>query len=108
MGDARNPYRALAAGLRVVDALDQVEPEGSAVRGLANAGGPPPLGHACVVASGVVDHGDGLDRKWRTGAQDKSPASTHAGLLARPHIGVAVGTSRLDAVVFLERELEQH
>jgi hypothetical protein len=61
VGNAVNPYRALAAGRRIVDALYEVEGEGGAVRCIAHPGGPPPLGHACVVAGGVVDHGECID-----------------------------------------------
>ena len=105
-GLAVDPDRPLGSRSRVVDAAHEVPRELGAVGAAPDAGRPPPLGVARVVAGGVVDHRPRIN--WPRGAavQRERAARTDAGLLARPHLAAPVRTARLKAGVFVEREVE--
>ena len=101
---AVDPHGALGARRRIVDAADEVPRHRPAVGALPDAGRPPPLGVARVIAGRVVDHRACPHLRRRSPPSTRERAARgDAGLLARPHLAAAVRAVRAQARFFVER-----
>ena len=59
-----------------------------------------------MVAGGVVDDGEPVEREWAT-VDDDAPADGARGLLARPHIPAAVRVDGLHAAALVDDEIDR-
>src|SRR6185312_1461664 len=101
-----DPDGALAAARRVVDPGHEVPGEPPAVDADTDAGAPPPLGLAAVIARGVVDRRESVDRARGPAVESQRPGRGDPGLLARPGLRAAVRTARLEPRFLAELEVE--
>ena len=61
-----------------------------------------------MVAGGVVDDGERLDRTRRRAVERERAARGNASLLARPHLSAPVRAKGLHPLVFVQAQLEQN
>src|SRR3954470_18865070 len=90
-----DPDRPLAAGRRIVDAIDQVPGHRTAVRGAADSGRPVPARVAGVVPGRLVVDREALDLPVPPAGLDR-PAHRHTGPLPCPAPALAARADRLD------------
>ena len=87
--------------------LTRFQASGDAVRALADAGAPVPLGVAGVMPDRVVDHGERVNLARGAAVDPQRAVRGDAGLLARPHLRAAVRAERFDPSLFLQPQIEQ-